>query len=277
MDYICSKCPVCGSDDLIQKQNFIIDGNKFYLYCCSSCNEEISSKAIFDKKQAADKAKSQKLAEKKEANMPISNATEIYDNNVSKLIELSCINGEYQSAGTGFVISKSGYVITNSHVVLEMPKEDNKIANLSERIIGNVHGKKVLYELDFVSADIQNDIALLKLTDADIDPVAMSFDDVLTGEKIFAIGNSKGEGMCILEGIVSDKSRKIGSTEYIMFSAPVTQGNSGGPVFNVTGEAIGMVTRGRYDTPAMNYAVPSSTILAFISAVEEKENLIIID
>ncbi len=97
--------------------------------------------------------------------------------------------------------------------------------------------------------------------------------EVETGEKIYAIGNSKGQGICILDGIVSDSERIIGSDKFIMFSAPIVHGNSGGPVFNGNGEVIGIATLGREDALAMNYAIPVSAVNAFIEQAKAKEEV----
>ena len=67
------------------------------------------------------------------------------------------------------------------------------------------------------------------------------------------------------EGIVSANKRKVNGLDYIMFSAPVTNGNSGGPLFDEFGLPIGIVTFGREDAVGMNYAIGSQTINAFLN------------
>jgi len=96
---------------------------------------------------------------------------------------------------------------------------------------------------------------------------------VETGEKVYAIGNSKGQGICILDGIVSDSERLIGSDNFIMFSAPIVQGNSGGPIFNANGDVIGIVTLKLKDASAMNYAIPVSAVKTFAEQAKDKEDV----
>ena len=67
--------------------------------------------------------------------------------------------------------------------------------------------------------------------------------------------------------------REISGHEYMMITALVTNGNSGGPVFNENGELLGMVTSGSNDALVMNYAIPLKVILEFIKEVEQKEEL----
>ena len=104
-------------------------------------------------------------------------------------------------------------------------------------------------------------------------PVEFATQDAFPGEAVYAIGNSKGEGLCIVEGIVSDVHRKIGAIDAIMISAPVTHGNSGGPVFDAEGKLLGIVQSGRTDVSAMNYVIPVKMISEFLQEAKAKENI----
>ena len=116
-------------------------------------------------------------------------------------------------------------------------------------------------------------MVLLYSDDLDENGVTFSLSEVETGGKVYAIGNSKGQGICILDGIVSDSERIISDEKYIMFSAPIVHGNSGGPVFNCNGEVIGIATLGRDDALAMNYAIPVSVVKNFIEKAKDKEEV----
>ena len=87
------------------------------------------------------------------------------------------------------------------------------------------------------------------------------------------MGNARGQGICILEGIVSDNHRVVDGFDHIMISAAITNGNSGGPVYDGRGELIGVVVSGYNDTPSMNYVIPVHTIKRFLK--DAKSNGII--
>lgn len=118
-------------------------------------------------------------------------------------------------------------------------------------------------------------MALIVSDDLDAPAVTVTDGDVTIGEKVYAIGNSKGQGICILDGIVSARERFISGERYIMYSAPTVGGNSGGPIFNVHGEVIGMCTFGQKDGSLMNYAIPTPILKAFLREAEEKEGIVI--
>lgn len=107
---------------------------------------------------------------------------------------------------------------------------------------------------DIVYADVRRDMALIVSGDLAAPAVTFADGDVTVGEKVYAIGNSEGQRCCMLDGIVSDWERFIFGERYIMYSAPMVGGNSGGPLFTAHGEVIGMVILGQKDGFLMNYA-----------------------
>ena len=104
---------------------------------------------------------------------------------------------------------------------------------------------------------------------AKVIPATVEFVDIAG----LVAGASKGEGLGIVDGIVSDTCREIGGRKLMMISAPVTTGYSGGPVLSADGEFIGMVTGGRDGETAMNYAIPSVTIRKFLASAEKKAGI----
>ena len=289
MDYKAKECAVCGSDKikLISHKN---DGeNIFYTYACEACGEVFSTESKYLKqqeklkkqaekeaaRQAAKQAKEAalKLASEEEAeqanNAPLS-ATEIFKKNRKFVVEIQADFGLFSSRGTGIIIG-DGYILSNAHVVFDK-KSDRGVAYAADEILCKDASQNV-YELDLIYADIKKDMVLLHSDELSVDGVVFYAKEVETGEKIYAIGNSKGQGICILDGIVSDSERLIGSDKFIMFSAPIVHGNSGGPVFNGNGEVIGIATLGREDALAMNYAIPVSAVNAFIEQAKAKEEV----
>lgn len=137
--------------------------------------------------------------------------------------------------GSGFVIDKQGYILTNNHVI-ENAKE-----------IWVTFANETQLEAKLVGADSKTDVALIKVAPQDtLTPVVLGDSDkVRVGDWILAIGNPFGLGGSVTAGIVSAKSRDIEAGVYdnfIQTDASINQGCSGGPMFNMDGEVIGVNT-----------------------------------
>lgn len=286
MDYKAKECVVCGSDKLKLISHKSDGTNVFYTYRCEACGEVFSTEARYLKeqeklkkqaeKEAAKKAKEeQKIAlqvaadtVKNEETAPLS-AQDIFKKNRKFVVEIQADFGIMSSCGTGIIIG-GGYVLSNAHVVFD---KKAKGACYAANDIRCKDSSQNIFDLDLIYADIKKDMVLLYSDDLDESGVTFSLSEVETGEKVYAIGNSKGQGICILDGIVSDSERIIADEKYIMFSAPIVHGNSGGPVFNCNGEVIGIATLGREDALAMNYAIPVSVVKYFIEKAKDKEEV----
>lgn len=136
--------------------------------------------------------------------------------------------------GSGFVISEDGYVVTNNHV----------IESADEIIIEFFSGEEMTATL--VGTDPKTDIALLKV-DTDEPLPFVSFGDSDTarvGDWVVAVGNPLGQGFSVSAGIVSARNRALSGTydDYIQTDAAINRGNSGGPLFNLDGEVVGVNT-----------------------------------
>ena len=136
--------------------------------------------------------------------------------------------------GSGFVISEDGYIVTNNHV----------IENADEIMIEFFSGNELPAEL--VGTDPNTDIALLKVDSPDPLPF-VSFGDsgaMRTGDWVMAMGNPLGQGFSVSAGIVSSLGRELQGAydDFIQTDAAINRGNSGGPLFNLNGEVIGVNT-----------------------------------
>ncbi len=158
------------------------------------------------------------------------------------------------SLGSGFIVREDGTVITNNHV----------IAN-AEDILIKVGDKE--FNADVIGADPYMDLAVLKIKSQDkFTPV--SFGDsnkARVGDWVVAIGNPFGLGGTVTSGIISARNRQIGLTRYedfIQTDASINQGNSGGPLFNLKGEVIGVNTAiiapGQSGSIGIGFAIPSN-------------------
>jgi len=137
-----------------------------------------------------------------------------------------------KSLGSGFILSSDGYIVTNSHVVADA---DDILVRLQDG--REMHGK-------VVGADPRSDIALLKI-DADKLPAVRLGDSekLKVGEWVAAIGSPFGFDNSVTAGIVSAKGRSLPSENYVPFiqtDVAINRGNSGGPLFNLSGEVVGV-------------------------------------
>ena len=137
-----------------------------------------------------------------------------------------------RSLGSGFIISKDGYVITNHHVV---KGADEIIVKLNDR-------RELIAEL--IGSDPRSDIALLKLDTDNLQPVKLgTSDDVRVGQWVLAIGSPFGFDASVTAGIVSAKGRSLPSENYVPFiqtDVAINPGNSGGPLFDLKGNVVGI-------------------------------------
>ncbi len=136
------------------------------------------------------------------------------------------------SLGSGFIISKDGYVVTNNHVIDE-----------AEEIIVRLTDRRE-FAAKLIGADKRSDIALLKVEATDLPTVQLGSSSGLdVGEWVLAIGSPFGFDNSVTAGIVSAKGRSLPSDTYVPFiqtDVAINPGNSGGPLFNLDGEVIGV-------------------------------------
>jgi serine protease Do len=139
-----------------------------------------------------------------------------------------------EALGSGFVISEDGYIVTNNHV----------IEGADEIEIEFFGGEKLPAKL--VGTDPKTDIALLKVEAASPCPSSASAtrDLMRVGDWVVAMGNPLGQGFSVSAGIVSARNRELSGTydDYIQTDAAINRGNSGGPLFNMDGQVIGVNT-----------------------------------
>jgi serine protease Do len=140
-----------------------------------------------------------------------------------------------QAAGSGFIISTDGYILTNNHVVGEADKITVRLADKRE------------FQAKVIGTDPQSDVALIKIEAKGLPVLPLGDSDALeVGEWVIAIGNPFELNQTVTVGVVSAKGRnRMGITDYenfIQTDAAINPGNSGGPLLNIHGEAVGMNT-----------------------------------
>jgi len=158
------------------------------------------------------------------------------------------------SLGSGFIINKNGTIVTNNHVI-----------NNAEDIVVKVGDKE--YDAKVLGADPYSDLAVLKIdTNEKFIPVKFgNSDKARVGDWVVAIGNPFGLGGTVTSGIISARNRDINLTRYddfIQTDASINQGNSGGPLFNLDGDVVGINTAiiapGQSGSIGIGFAIPSN-------------------
>ncbi len=154
-----------------------------------------------------------------------------------------------RSLGSGFVISNTGLLITNNHVVFKAAKITVRSAQGHE------------FEARVVGRDETTDVALLKVVpDATLTPLALGDSDALeVGDAVLAIGNPFGLETSVTNGIVSARERSLGVgpfDDFIQTNALINPGNSGGPLFDMKGRVIGVTTAMTSHGQGIGFAVP---------------------
>ena len=139
-----------------------------------------------------------------------------------------------EALGSGFVVSEDGYIVTNNHV----------IEGADEIEIEFFNGKRL--EAKLIGTDPKTDIALLKVeSDTPLPFVQFGNSDLMrVGDWVVAMGNPLGQGFSVSAGIVSARNRALSGTydDYLQTDAAINKGNSGGPLFNMDGQVIGVNT-----------------------------------
>ncbi len=169
-----------------------------------------------------------------------------------------------QSLGSGFIISKDGYILTNNHVI-----ENSDEINVS---LSNKH----TFTAKIIGTDPKTDIALIKIDPKgeDLKIVNLGDSDKLEiGEWVLAIGNPFGYSNTMTAGIVSAKGRVIGEGPYDSFiqtDAAINPGNSGGPLLNTKGEVVGINTAIIAGAQGIGFAIPINMAKDIINQLKSK-------
>lgn len=201
----------------------------------------------------------------------------------------SKIAGSSVVAGTGFIVSEDGLVVSNKHVIAQECQNPQNI-----QISALSHDQKA-YELELLSVDPVDDIAILKIKDNTQKFSPVKFTDsnsIPLGSDVIAIGNVLGElENSVTKGIVSGQNRSVGASSQdlvdectgqkvssidalIQTDAAINPGNSGGPLFDSSGLLVGMNTLGSKEGQGIGLAISSNTILTSLKSYEKNGKII---
>ena len=167
--------------------------------------------------------------------------------------------------GSGVIINKDGYAVTNAHVVqgetalratVWFPQEDGTLK------------RTVIEDIEIAALNNHLDLALIRIVHPDGGAFDIATiegtDDVEGGQEVFAIGNPLGLERTLTQGVVSTRNRAFDGLSYIQTDTPINPGNSGGPLFNTRGEVIGITNMIIGGGQSLGFAIPSRYVKDFV-------------
>lgn len=203
---------------------------------------------------------------------------QVYAANVDAVVAITGYKNEYDvfgqmstyvSSGSGFVISADGYVVSNYHVV----------QGTTEISVDMISGDT--YAAELVGFDENNDIALLKMDAQDLSYAVLgSSTELAVGDQVVAIGNSLGAPSTLTVGYVSAKDRMVDTDgvyiNMIQTDAVINSGSSGGPLFNMRGEVVGITTAKSSGVSSagltiegVSFAIPMDDVIGMIEDLRD--------
>ncbi|MFW5487875.1 MAG: DegQ family serine endoprotease [Desulfovibrio sp.] len=172
-----------------------------------------------------------------------------------------------RSLGSGFIISKDGYIVTNNHVIAGADEVSVNLQDDSKAIEAKIVGRDPDTDLALLKVDVKEDLPTLSFADSDQTKV---------GEWVLAIGNPFGLGHTVTAGIISAKGRVIHAgpfDNFLQTDASINPGNSGGPLINMDGKVVGINTAIVPAGQGIGFAVPSSMASNVIEQLRTKKKV----
>lgn len=171
-------------------------------------------------------------------------AEEIYELCGKSTVEITAVTDDGESIGSGFYVDKDR-IVTNYHVI-----------EGADKIIVKSYDEKTVEIKTILGFDKGLDLAILA-TDMENAPLVISQDKAVVGQDVYAIGSPFGLTATMTKGMVTSASRKLlgNNVDYIQTDAPVSKGNSGGPLINKYGEVIGIINMYLADGQNLNFAI----------------------
>jgi len=166
--------------------------------------------------------------------------------------------------GSGFILNKQGYCVTNHHVIEDETKISVTVFQRNKEQLT----RKQIEDVKIVALNPFIDLALLKIPeqkDMEFSTVFLAAeDDLVEGDPTFAIGNPLGLDQTVSEGIISKKNRNFEGKIYLQSTTQINPGNSGGPLFNLRGQVVGVTNMGILGGEGLGFAIPISYVKHFL-------------
>jgi len=170
--------------------------------------------------------------------------------------------------GSGFIISKDGFILTNEHVIDGANEISVTVAGFDKSFVAKVVGSDYDLDLALLKINAESDLPFLNLGNSD---------QIRVGNWVIAIGNPYGLDHTVTTGVISAKGRPInvGDRQYenlLQTDASINPGNSGGPLLNLQGEVIGINTAINAQAQGIGFAIPTSTVQRVLEDLKNSES-----
>jgi hypothetical protein len=177
-------------------------------------------------------------------------AKEIVDRSKPAIVRIEVEGEEGTGVGTGFIVAAHGHIVTNLHVIHGAHVASVTLLDGKRYPVARVIAIDELHDLAVIAIEAQ-DLPTLRLGNSDA---------VSAGDRVFAIGNPQGFDYTVSDGLISSVRQLDPTLTVLQISAPISQGSSGGPLFNLYGEVIGVATLLYKDGQNLNFGMPSNYV-----------------
>jgi len=173
-----------------------------------------------------------------------------------------------EGLGSGFIISKDGYILTNEHVIDQADEITVTIIGFDQELKATVVGADYDLDLALLKVDVEKELPFLELGDSD---------QIRVGNWVIAIGNPYGLDHTVTTGVISAKGRPINVQDrqyenLLQTDASINPGNSGGPLLNLMGEVVGINTAINAQAQGIGFAIPTSTVKRVLEDLKNNVN-----
>ena len=185
-----------------------------------------------------------------------SSVEHLFNEHVDSIVLVAAQDRKASRLGSGFIIREDGWIVTNAHVIKN-----------AKSIIVKLRNNKVCPNVRVLYCDVDHDVALLKVDAGNLKAVTLgNSNKVHIGERVVTIGNPLGLESTISDGLISSW-RTVHGYKTLQISVPLSEGSSGGPLFNLQGEVIGITMASYLKRQNLNFAIPINYIKPFLSKV----------
>ena len=175
------------------------------------------------------------------------------------LIVISNSAGQETALGSGFIVSADGEIATNYHVIKEAHSAIVKLSNGAFFPVSGV-----------LASDPDRDLAIIKVSGKNLPFLSLGeINQLHVGDRVVAIGSPLGLEETVSDGIVS-AVRDDGDKKWIQTTAPVSHGNSGGPLLDMSNHVVGVITWGKENGQNLNFAAPSDELVALLVTAHQQ-------